>query len=261
MQPLLSESAGSFQGSGWGQSLAVSTTRCRQGQGRLWQPCLAPGCLCGSRAPHLMSATSTPLLTRCAPLFLPRSSLLCNLAPTGAPAGSLPISPWTELPETRFCAAPPQHLAPRLARGRRPTHGSVDPGWIQLPCTPLRSPGDLLVAGRAGPLTPPPSAPCGHLAADRGSRGRKGSEARPGSASNTAVLRSFRDCLCVTARRFPSTLPSGSRRAWPRVLIPNKPALRQAALGSWGAPGARRVKPPSTTPVSKAGPSFLPSHS
>lgn len=26
---------------------------------------------------------------------------------------------------------------------------------------------------------------------------------------------SFRDCLCVTARRFPSALPSGGCQAWP----------------------------------------------
>lgn len=124
-----------------------------------------------------------------------------------------------------------------------------------MPCAPLCAPRDPPAAGWVGwashhPPTPEPSAHCGHLAADRGSRGRKGSEARPGAASNTAVLPSFRDCLCVTARRFPSALPSGGCRAWPRVLIPNKPALCQATLGSWGALGARRVKLPSTTPVS-----------
>lgn len=53
----------------------------------------------------------------------------------------------------------------------------------------------------------------------------------------TAGLPGFRDCLCVTAWRFPSVLPSGGRGAWPWVLIPDEPALCQAALGSWGCTG------------------------
>lgn len=56
-------------------------------------------------------------------------------------------------------------------------------------------------------------------------------------ALSSAVLPGFRDCLCVTARWFPSALPRGGCRAWPRVLIPDKPALCQATLGSWGARG------------------------
>lgn len=87
-----------------------------------------------------------------------------------------------------------------------------------------------------GALSPPaadlPCESCGRAAAGVG----EGLGAGPGVRPPTSRPPSFRDCLCVTARRFPSALPSGGCRAWPRVLIPDKPALCQATR-EVGEPG------------------------
>lgn len=223
-------------------------------------PAPAPGAPIWLRGPSLGSrGCHRPHGSLTGAFFLLVPAALCV-----ALVGFLPAPPRTKLPEKGGCTWPPRHLA------RLPAHGRCPSPQSMCAQVPLCAPGGRTSRGPGGPGEPPPtpepSARCGHLAAGRGSRGRKGSEARPGAASNTAVLLSFRDCLCVTARRFPLVLPRGGCRPWPRVLIPNKPALCQAALGSWGALGARGVKlpPPPRSQFlnfSKAGPSFLPSHS
>ena len=209
----------------------------RRAEDGLGSPSPGPGGLSGSWAPHLVLATTTNPTAHSLGLSSSWSSLL------------YPWRLWASCPplpgpsfRRKGCTWPLQHLVRLPAHGRCPSHWSMDLRSEKMPCVPLCVPGELPPSGGLGglgepPTTPEPSACCGHLAADRGGRGRKGSEARPGAASNAAVLPSFRDCLCVTARRLPSALPRGGCRPWPQVLTPTS-LLCQAALGSWGAPGA-----------------------
>lgn len=110
MQPSISESTGSFQGSGGGQSLAVSTMRCQEGRGRLGQPfpsswmpvwLMSPSLgSCYHHRPHC-SLTGVFFLLVLAALFL-------------VLVGFLLVPPWAALLEKGVCAA---SLAPGAAPG------------------------------------------------------------------------------------------------------------------------------------------------
>lgn len=216
-------------------------------------PSPAPGLLSGSHpalgcfllSRHLLE-TPPAQLPHCSlaanPLPCPRSCGPVTRRPTPRLADSWAISPWPELPEEGVCTASPARGATsglqseleslsqqiRVEAGLGPDSrdalGAPLPGSLSaLPGPPTPAPEEE--ARRAG-QAPAPRAPeplpqqlqgCGGVGGPAGGGSRRGGRAqsRAWRALHRRCPPSFRDCLCVTARRFPSALPSGGCWAWP----------------------------------------------